>query len=75
MITVKIITPADRYERTAEADEIIKDFLNDNDVVYEAATVHMDGVPLTVSEMNSTFADTGITDKCIIAVVQKLVNA
>lgn len=75
MITIKFITPTERFERTANLSDTIKQALDENDIEYTTATVHLDGVAVSVTDMHKSFEELGIKDKCTVAVVQKLTNA
>lgn len=74
MITVKFITPTERFERTFEPNYTIKAAIEEAELDTDGAQVNIDGMPATISEMNSTFTELRITDKCSIAIVMKLIN-
>jgi sulfur carrier protein ThiS len=75
IIKVTIGTNTERKEITVDNTKTIKDVLTDNGVNYTSCVVHLDGVPLGVSDLNSSFASLNITDSCSLLAVVKASNA
>lgn len=53
----------------------LRDALEDNEIDYSRATMHLDGRPLSAGEIDQTFAELGITDRCFLLGVVKADNA
>jgi hypothetical protein len=72
MIKVTIGTSTQRLpEKIVEETMTIKEVLEEAEVVYEAAQIHIDGAIASPTDMNASFETLGITDSCrIIAVVK-----
>ena len=75
IIKISIGTNTERKTITADNTKTIKEVLSENDVNYTSCVIHLDGLPLSVSELNSTFADLNITDECSLLAVVKASNA
>jgi hypothetical protein len=75
MIQVTIGTNTNRKKVTVNPESTIRQVLEDNDVNYSVATVHMDGATLQPGDMDKTFKDFGITDSCYVIAVVKADNA
>lgn len=75
IIKVTIGTNTERKSITVDNNETVKNVLANNDVNHQSCVVHLDGLPLTVAELNSTFADLNITDECTLLAVVKASNA
>lgn len=74
-IKVSLNTNTFRGSVIVNANTTVKEVLEENEIDYSTTTVHMDGCPLNVSELNSTFADLGVTDRTIVSCIQKAQNA
>ena len=75
MIQVKIVTATNRSTITCSADKTIRQVLDENNVNYGIAPVYMDGVALELGQMDKTFSEIGITEKCMLTAVVKTQNA
>lgn len=75
IIKVTIGTNTERKNITVDNNETVKNVLASNDINYQPCIVHLDGLPLTVAELNSTFADLNITEECSLLAVVKTNNA
>lgn len=75
MIEIKIITSTGRKTIVTDENSSIREVLEANDVNYEMAPVYVDGAPLDIGDHDRTFAEFGITEKCILSAVVKTQNA
>ena len=75
IIKVVIGTNTERKTVTVDNTETIKNVLNANDINYTSCVIHLDGLPLNVTELNSTFEALNITDECSLLAVVKASNA
>lgn len=53
----------------------VRQFLEENEIDYSRAITSIDGCPLQAGDMDKTFADFGITEKCLLTSVVKADNA
>jgi len=73
MIKVTIGTTTERSTAIVEPSAVIKDVLEEKEIMWEAANVHMNGSQLMPASINKSFADLGIEDDTevrLIAVVK-----
>lgn len=49
--------------------------LEDAEIDYSRGTIHLDGIALKAGDMDKTFADMGVTEKCFLINVAKTDNA
>lgn len=75
IIKVTIGTNTERKTITTDNSKTIKAVLTENDINYSSCVIHLDGLPLSVSELNSTFESLNITDECSLLAVVKATNA
>lgn len=75
MIRVSINTNTQRKTVVVPSTTVIKAILEENSIDYAGATVHMDGCPLSVQEMNSTLRELGVIETAILSSVMKADNA
>lgn len=75
MIQIRIVTNTWRKTIATDENNTIRDVLEANEVNYEIAPVYIDGAPLEIGEHDKTFAELGITEKCMLTAVRKLENA
>ena len=75
IIKVTIGTNTERKTITTDNTKTIKQVLTDNDVSYNSCVIHLDGLPLSVAELNSTFESLNITNECSLLAVVKASNA
>jgi hypothetical protein len=59
----------------ATPDQTPRKILEENSVEYARATVTLDGSTLRAGEMDKTFSELGITEKCYLFAVTKVENA
>ena len=75
MLSVTIGTNTNRIKVSANPDSTPKEVLQENDVDYSTANVHLDGSSLNASEMNTSLNSLGITESCMLIAVIKADNA
>jgi hypothetical protein len=75
MIQVTLGTNTNRKKVTVDPNTQIKTVLNDNEINYEVATLHMDGATLQPGDLNRTFTDFGVSESCYLIAVVKADNA
>lgn len=75
MIEVKIMANAGRKTIVTDENNTVRTVLEANDVNYEVAPIYIDGAPLGIGDHDKTFADLGITEKCVVSAVVKTANA
>ena len=76
MKNIKLMTNTDRVTRIVDDNKTPKQFLTDESVDFSSAQTHLDGAPLSASEMNTPFGQLlGASDTGILAVIVKLTNA
>lgn len=75
MIQVKIVTNTGRKTIVTDENNTVRTVLEANEVNYETAPVYIDGAPLNIGDHDKTFAQLGITEKCMLTSVVKTQNA
>jgi hypothetical protein len=75
MIQIKIVTNAQRKTIATDENNTVRAVLEANEVNYASAPVYIDGSPLGVGDHDKTFAQLGITEKCMLTSVVKTENA
>lgn len=75
MIQVTIGTNTNRKKVTVDPNTKIRKVLDDNEINYSVATLHMDGATLQPGDLDKTFADFGVTESCYLIAVVKADNA
>lgn len=75
MINVTIITNAGRTSAMASEDATIREILEENNVNYAVGVTSIDGCPLRSGDMDKTFEDMGIENKCFLSCVVKADSA
>ena len=75
MIQIRIVTNAQRKTIATDENNTIRDVLEANEVNYANAPVYLDGAPLNIGDHDKTFAELGITEKCMLTSVVKTENA
>ena len=73
MIKVTYGTTTQKSEAVVSSSTIIRDFCDEHNIDYGTATPFLDGK--SVSDINKTFAECGVTEKCLLLSVTKSVNA
>lgn len=75
MISVRIVTNTNRKTIVIDPNYTIRQALEANEVNYAETPVYLDGSPLQAGDHDKTFAEIGITEKCILTAVKKTENA
>lgn len=75
MIEIKIVSNTGRKTIVTDEHNTIRDVLEANDINYDMTPVYIDGAPLGIGDHDQSFADMGITEKCILSAVVKTQNA
>lgn len=75
MIKVTVGNNVKRESVIVNENTTLRAVLEDNGIDYTSGTLHLDGSSLKPGEIDKTFADLGITEKCYLLNVVKADNA
>ena len=75
MIKVTIGNNVKRTNEVISAETTLRDALEDAGIDYTTGIMNLDGSTLSPGDLDKTFADFGITDKCYLLNVVKADNA
>lgn len=75
MVQVRFITNLGPSSDIVEATSTPRQALEKNDIDISRGAVSIDGCPVRIGDLDKTFSDLGITEKCNISVVLKADNA
>ena len=75
MIEVTIGTNTNRSKVMVDPDTSLRTVLEENEVNYEVANVHMDGAAIRPGDLDKSFNDFGVTESCFLIAVVKADNA
>jgi len=75
MIKVTMGNNVKRKTEILDADTTLRDALEAAEVDYTAGIMNLDGSTLSPGDLDKTFADFGITEKCYLLNVVKADNA
>lgn len=75
MIQIQIVTTTTRKTIATDPNNTVRQVLEANNVNYSATPVYIDGAPLQVGDHDKTFAELGITSKCMLQAIAKTQNA
>ena len=75
MIKVTVGNNVKREAVIVDENTTLRTVLEDNGIDYTSGTMHLDGSSLKPGEIDKTFADLGITEKCYLLNVVKADNA
>lgn len=75
MVQVRFITNLGPSSDIVEATSTPRQALEKNDIDFSRGAVSIDGCPVRIGDLDKTFAELGITEKCNISVVIKADNA
>lgn len=71
MIKVTVGTNTRRTSVIVEPTATLRSVLEDQDIDYSTGTLHLDGSTVTPGQLDKTFAELGITEKCFLISVVK----
>ncbi len=75
MIKVTVGNNVKRESVIVDENTTLRTVLEDNGIDYTSGTMHLDGSSLKPGEIDKTFAELGITEKCYLLNVVKADNA
>lgn len=75
MIKVIVGNNVERKSDIVEPTATLRQVLEANDIDYTRGVMHLDGSSLNPGDLDKTFADFGITEKCFLLNVVKADNA
>lgn len=75
MIKVTVGNNVKRESIIVDENTTLRAVLEDNGIDYTSGTMHLDGSSLKPGEIDKTFADLGINEKCYLLNVVKADNA
>ena len=75
MITIKIGNNLERKTVIVDENTTVRNALESNGIDYSTGVTTLDGAPLRPGDMDKSFAQFGITEKCTIVNVLKADNA
>ena len=75
MIKVTMGNNVKRKDVILDANTTLREALEDADIDYTRGVMNLDGSPLSPGDLDKTFADFGITEKCYLLNVVKADNA
>lgn len=75
MINVKVGSNTSRKTVIVPSDRTLRSVLDENEVSYGTAQLHLDGSPLGPGDLDKTFDQIGITSGCYLIAVTKTDNA
>lgn len=75
MIKVTIGNNVKREAVIIDENTTLRAALENNEIDYTSLTMHLDSAPLKAGDLDKTFADFGVTEKCYLLGVKKLDNA
>jgi hypothetical protein len=71
VIEVTIGTSLNRQKVTVSPDSTPRQVLEENGIDYSTGTLHLDGATVMPGDLDKTFAEHGITEKCFLISVVK----
>lgn len=75
MIQVTIGTNTNRIKKTIDPSMTLRQVLDENQINYSVANLHLDGCSLQPGDLDKSFTALGITDSCYLIAVVKADNA
>ena len=75
MFQLTIGTTTSRTKVIVSEDTTPKQAMEDNDIDYSVATVHLDGAVVSTADMNKSFAELGVGESAMLIAVVKQDNA
>lgn len=71
MIKVTVGTNTRRTSVIVEPSKSLRSVLEEQEIDYSTGTLHLDGSTVTPGQLDKTFAELGITEKCFLISVVK----
>ncbi len=75
MIKVIVGNNVERKSDIVEPTKTLRQVLEENEIDYTRGVMHLDGSSLNPGDLDKTFADFGIVEKCFLLNVVKADNA
>ena len=75
MLKITVGTNTNRKTVMVSEDTTLRQVLEDNDVNYSVGQTSLDGCVLQPGDMDKTFADMGVKERCFLVSVSKMDNA
>jgi len=75
MISVKVGNNLTRTTKIVDPNTTLRSVLDDAGINYTVGMMNLNGTPLDPEDLDKTFADFGVTDKCFLTNVIKADNA
>jgi len=75
MLNITIGTNTSRKKVVVAPNTVLRDLLQENGVNTGVGTIHIDGIPVQISDMGKTLEELGVTDKAYIISIAKADNA
>lgn len=75
MIQVTIGSNTKRVKKVIDGTVTLREALEENEINYETAQVHLDGCTLNPGDLDKSFEDMGIAESCYLIAVVKADNA
>ena len=75
MIKVTVGNNVERKPVIVDEHSTLRSVLEENNINYTSGTMHLDGSSLRPGDLDKTFAELGITEKCYLLNVAKADNA
>ena len=75
MIQVTIGNNLNRKKVMVNPNTTLREVLNENEIDYGSANMHLDGCSLQPGDLDKSFAELGITGNCFLLAVIKADNA
>jgi len=75
MISVTVGSGLSRKAYSVDPERTLKSVLDEHQINYSVAPVHLDGSSVSSAELNKTFTEMGVVDSCYLIAVVKSDNA
>lgn len=75
MINLRLNTPDGRTSLVVDGNKTPKEILEENQIVTTGADISIDGIPVSVRDINTSFTALGCGDTVVLSVVVKTGNA
>ncbi|MEG1562330.1 MAG: hypothetical protein RR365_01135 [Bacteroides sp.] len=75
MIEVNLTVNTNRHPHIVDENQTIREFFEEKGVDYSLGTTNLDGSTLMPGDMDRSFSELGITEKCYLTNIAKVDNA